>query len=75
MDFLTDAGTVVSFLVTSDADLFFEASRSLLARRKWCWGWRCWERRVLTYQSGVRDFDLELFVNVLGLGGGLRLPV
>lgn len=70
LELFADAGTVVSFLVTSDADLFFDAG--LFTRRQRYWGW---ERRVLTYQSGGRDLDLELFVDVLCLGGGLRLPV
>jgi hypothetical protein len=51
---LTDAGTAVSFLFTSDADLFFaEAS---LGARKFGLGL---ERRVLTFPSGVLGgFDL-----------------
>jgi hypothetical protein len=67
---LTDAGTAVSFLFTSDADLFFaEAS---LGTRKFG---LCLEWRVLTFPSGVLgDLDLKLFVGV-GLGGGLSFPV
>jgi hypothetical protein len=51
----TDAGTAVSFLFTSNADLFF--SEALLSgRRKISLGL---ERRVLTFPSGsLREFDL-----------------
>jgi hypothetical protein len=70
--FLSDAGTAVTFLFTSDSDLSFtEAS----ARRE-IGG--CRERRVLTFPSGgcllAWKFELNLFV---GLGGclGFGLPV
>jgi len=46
---LTDAGTAVSFLFTSDVDLFFTEA-SLRARREFDLGL---ERRVLTFPSGV----------------------
>jgi hypothetical protein len=52
---LTDAGTAVSLLFTSDADLFF-AEALVSARRKLCLGL---ERRVLTFPSGsMGEFDL-----------------
>jgi hypothetical protein len=52
---LTDAGTAVSFLFTSDVDLFFTEAM-LRARREFDLGL---ERRVLTFPSGVLG-DLDL---------------
>jgi len=69
-----DAGTAVLLLLASDADLLFEAVL-FDAGRRWRKSCLSGERRVLTYPSGLGDFDLDLLVDVLGLGSGLRLPV
>lgn len=75
--FTVGAGTAVSFLFTSYADLFFsEALLSTGRRRKFGLSL---ERRVLTFPSGsLREFDLELLMGMgLGccLGTGIRFPV
>jgi len=73
--FTLGAGTSVSFLFTSDADLFF--SEALFSTRR-KFGLSL-ERRVLTFPSGsLWELDFELLMGV-GLGGclgtGIRFPV